>query len=131
MWTQESAFFDRYNEKAVKHAREAETAGNQRHAPDMLQHAQLSLDQAKQAQRAGNVPGLNEGIIALREALSLPVASRIRWSGIRRGDLSIAGGIAYVPRGAVVQNCIAPARLMHEYSGVGTTKVARKSCKHS
>jgi len=25
----------------------------------------------------------------------------------------------------------APARLMHEYSGVGTTKAGRKSCKHS
>jgi hypothetical protein len=44
----------------------------------MLQHAQLSLDQAKQAQHAGNVPGLNEGIIALREALSLPLGASMQ-----------------------------------------------------
>ena len=70
--TQDNAFFDRYIDKAVKHAREAEIAGNQGHAPELLEHAQLSLDQAKQAQRAGNVPGLNEGIVALRQALGLP-----------------------------------------------------------
>ena len=63
----------------------------------MLQHVQLSLDQAKQAQRAGNVPGLNEGIIALREALSLPpgvslqdATAHVRDARIR---LSHAGGI--------------------------------------
>ena len=71
--TKDNAFFDRYIDKAVKHAREAEIAGNQGHAPEMLEHAQLSLDQAKQAQRAGNVPGLNEGIVSLREALTLPI----------------------------------------------------------
>jgi hypothetical protein len=75
-WTQESAFFDRYIEKAVKHAREAEIAGNQGHWPELFRHAQLSLDQAKEAQRAGNVPGLNEGIISLREALSRTVDGR-------------------------------------------------------
>ena len=69
--SRESAFFDRHIEKAVKHAREAEIAGNQGHEPEMLQHAQLSLERAKEAQRAGNVPGLNEGIIELREALSM------------------------------------------------------------
>jgi hypothetical protein len=37
-----------------------------------LEHAQLSLDQVKQVQSEGNVPELNEGIIALRETLSLP-----------------------------------------------------------
>ena len=37
-----------------------------------LEHAQLSLDQAKQVQSEGNVPELNEGIIALKETLSLP-----------------------------------------------------------
>ena len=42
----------------------------QGHAPELLEHAQLSLDQAKQAQRAGNVPGLNEGIVELRQALN-------------------------------------------------------------
>jgi hypothetical protein len=68
-WTRESAFFDRYMNKAVKHAREAEIAANQGHTPEMLRHAELSLDQAKEAQRAGNVPGLEEGIISLRDVL--------------------------------------------------------------
>lgn len=44
----------------------------------MLQHAQLSLDQTKQAPHARNVPGLNEGIIALREALSLPPGASVQ-----------------------------------------------------
>ncbi len=76
----DNAFFDRYIDKAVKHAAEAELAGMQGHAPELLEHAQLSLDQAKQAQRAGNVPGLNEGIVELRQALNTS----------RTGDGSIA-----------------------------------------
>lgn len=84
--TKESAFFDRYIDQAVKHAREAETAGNQGHAPEMLEHAQLSLNQANQAQRAGNVPGLNEGIISLREVLSPP----LRTSDDRTGSAGTA-----------------------------------------
>jgi hypothetical protein len=71
----DNAFFDRYIEKAVKEAREAEIAGNQGHAPEMVEHANLALTQAKQAQRAGNVPGLNEGILALREALAIPLST--------------------------------------------------------
>ena len=66
----ESAFFNRYIENAVKHTREAEIAGDQGNAPEMVQHANLALAQAKQAQRAGNVPGLNEGVIELKEALN-------------------------------------------------------------
>ncbi len=70
-WTQESAFYDRYTDKAVKHAREAEMAGEQGHVPEMLRHAELSLDQAKEAQRVGSQPDLNEGIMALRNSISL------------------------------------------------------------
>jgi hypothetical protein len=67
--TRESAFFDRHMNNAVKHAREAEIAGTQGFTTEMLRHVELSLDDAKEAQRAGNVPGLNEGIMALRETL--------------------------------------------------------------
>ena len=76
--TKNNAFFDRSIDTAVKHVREADIAGNQGHAAEMLKYAQLSLDQAKQAQRAGNVPGLNEGIVELREVLrhSGPVSDR-------------------------------------------------------
>lgn len=62
-----------------------------------LEHAQLSLDQAKQAQSAGNVPGLNEGIIGLRETLSLPPGASLQdaTAHVRgaRIKLSQAGGI--------------------------------------
>jgi hypothetical protein len=43
----ENPFFNSRIEKAVKHAREAEIAGNLGQAPDLLQHAQLSLDLAR------------------------------------------------------------------------------------
>jgi hypothetical protein len=68
-YSRESAYFDRYMDKAVKHAREAEIAANQGHSAEMLRHAELALDQAKEAQRAGNVPGLREGISELRQTL--------------------------------------------------------------
>lgn len=96
-WTQESAFFDRYIGKAVKHARAGEIAGNLGHAPEMRQEAQLSLIQAKEAQRAGNVPGLNEGIIALRDMLDQPEGASLADATARvreaRINLSKAGGM--------------------------------------
>jgi pyruvate/2-oxoglutarate dehydrogenase complex dihydrolipoamide acyltransferase (E2) component len=64
----ENPFFNLHIDKATEHARAAEIAGNQGQAIEMMDHAQMSLLQAKEAQRAGNVPGLNEGIISLREA---------------------------------------------------------------
>ncbi len=70
----ENPFFNSRIEKAVKHAREAEIAGNLGQAPELLQHAQLSLDLAREAQRAGSVPGLNEGIAFLRKALERPIS---------------------------------------------------------
>jgi Flp pilus assembly protein TadG len=74
----ESPFFSLHIDKATEHARAAEIAGNQGQAIDLLDHAQMSLLQAKEAQRAGNVPGLNEGIISLTEALRLPEGSSVR-----------------------------------------------------
>lgn len=75
-WTQESAFYDRYADKAVKHARAAEVAGNQGHVPEMVRHAELSLDQAKEAQRVGHQPDLDAGIVALREAITFGQTSQ-------------------------------------------------------
>jgi hypothetical protein len=76
-WTQESAFYDRYADKAVKHAREAEIAANHGHVPEMLRHAELSLDQAKEAQRAGNHPDLDAGIGALRQTIVLGLGNQV------------------------------------------------------
>ena len=96
-WTQESAFYDRYTDKAVKHAREAEIAGNQGHVPEMLRHAELSLDQAKEAQRAGRHPDLDAGISALRDTIVLGEGNQVvgATSSIReaRVRLSRAAGI--------------------------------------
>jgi hypothetical protein len=74
----ENPFFSLHIDKATEHARAAEIAGNQGQAIDLMDHAQMSLLQAKEAQRAGNVPGLNEGIMSLREALRLPEGSSVR-----------------------------------------------------
>ena len=74
----ENPFFSLHIDKAAEHARAAEIAGNQGQAIDLMEHAQMSLDRAKEAQRAGNVPGLNEAIISLREALRLPEGSSVR-----------------------------------------------------
>jgi hypothetical protein len=96
-WTQESAFYDRYADKAVKHAREAEIAGNHGHVPEMLRHAELSLDQAKEAQRAGRHPDLDAGIAALRQTITLGQGNQVpgATSSIReaRVRLSRAAGI--------------------------------------
>ena len=95
----ENPFFNLHIEKAVDHAKAAEIAGNQGQAADLMEHAQMSLMQAKEAQRAGNVAGLNEGIISLREALRLPEGSSVReaTSYVRdaRKNLSQAGGMKY------------------------------------
>lgn len=106
--TRENPFFNLHIEKAVDHARAAEIAGNQGQAIDLLEHAQMSLDRAKEAQRAGNVPGLNEAIMSLREALRLPEASSVREATAyvrdARKNLSQAGGMKYAeihPKGVV------------------------------
>jgi hypothetical protein len=65
-------FFIKHIEKAVQHAREAEIAGNMGESLLLQEHAKISLMQAREAQRAGNVPGLNEGIANLKKALTLP-----------------------------------------------------------
>ena len=67
----ENPFFNMHIEKAVQHAREAEIAGNMGESEVLLEHARISLMQAREAQRAGNVPGLNEGIANLKKAVSL------------------------------------------------------------
>jgi len=78
--TKENPFFISRIDKAVKHAREAEMAGNLGKGPELLQHAQLSLDYAREAQRAGSVPGMNEGLAFLRKALGLPMGAPVQVS---------------------------------------------------
>jgi hypothetical protein len=107
----ENPFFNLHIEKAVNHAQAAEIAGNQGQAVEMMDHAQMSLMRAREAQRAGNVPGLNEGIISLTEALRLPEGSSVREATVyvrdARKNLSQAGGFKYKevqPQGVVATN---------------------------
>jgi hypothetical protein len=74
----ENPFFSLHIDKATNHALKAEIAGKQGRAIDLMDHAQMALLQAKEAQRAGNLPGLNEGIIQLTEALRLPEGTPVR-----------------------------------------------------
>jgi hypothetical protein len=95
--TKENAFYDRYADKAAKHARAAEIAGNQGNIPDMIQNAEISLDQAKEARRSGNNPDLAAGIAALRQSIALGQGNDVpgATSSIReaRVRLSRAAGI--------------------------------------
>ena len=69
--TKENAYYDRYADKAAKHARAAEIAAIEGNVPDMIQNAELSLDHAKEARRSGNNPDLAAGIAALRQSIAL------------------------------------------------------------
>ena len=120
-WSQESAFYDRYADKAVKHAREAEIAGNQSHVPEMLRHSELALDNAKEAQRAGHHPDLDAGIAALRETITLGQGNQVpgATSSIReaRVRLSRAAGIATRdtrPADAYATRAAAPAGVRNQ-----------------
>ena len=82
----ESPFYWLHIEKSIEHARDAEIAGNMGQLFDLRTHAQMSLMQAHEAQRAGNVAGLNEGIANLKKALepqgSTPSASSVAQGGV-------------------------------------------------
>lgn len=93
----ENAYYDRYADKAVKHARAAEIAASRGNLPDMLQDAELSLDHAKEARRAGNNADLAAGIAALRQTIASGQGNELSGatSSIReaRINLSRAAGI--------------------------------------
>ena len=65
----ENPFYWLHVEKSIEHAGAAEIAGNMGQLLELRTHAQLSLMEAMEAQRAGNVAGLNEGIANLKKAL--------------------------------------------------------------
>ena len=82
----ENPFYWLHVEKSIEHARDAEIAGNMGQLFDLRTHAQMSLMQAHEAQRAGNVAGLNEGMANLKKALepqgSTPSASSVAQGGV-------------------------------------------------
>jgi hypothetical protein len=116
--TKENAFYDRYADKAAKHARAAEIAGNEGNMPDMIEDAELSLDHAKEARRASNNPNLAAGIAALRHAIALGQTNEAPGARAQtiRGELSrsAGGGEQYVVRDS--QNREMPIALSPEMS---------------
>ena len=128
--TKENAFYDRYADKAAKHARAAEIAGSEGNMPDMIEDAELSLDHAKEARRANNNPDLAAGIAALRQAIALGQSNEVPRSTSSptstaaaaatprtiKGELSrsASGGEQYVVRDS--QNRETPISLSPEMS---------------
>jgi len=120
--TKENAFYDRYADKAAKHARAAEIAGNEGNMPDMIEDAELSLDHAKEARRANNNPDLAAGIAALRQSIALAQTNEVPGSRVGnraqtvKGELSrsAGGGEQYVVRDS--QNREMPITLSPEMS---------------
>ena len=82
----ENPFFSLHIDKAIQHARDAEIAGNMGQAVELREHAKMSLMRAREAQRAGNVAGLNEGIANLTKALSPPQTSTQTSSAMGTAD---------------------------------------------
>jgi len=82
----ESPFYWLHIEKSIEHARDAEIAGNMGQLLELRTHAQISLMQAQEAQRAGNVAGLNEGIANLKKALE-PQGSTSAASSVAQGGV--------------------------------------------
>ena len=76
----ENPFYWLHIEKSVEHARNAEIAGNRGEILELRTHAEMSLLQAKEAQRAGNVAGLNEGIANLKKALETQASTQAQAS---------------------------------------------------
>jgi hypothetical protein len=120
--TKENAFYDRYADKAAKHARAAEIAGNEGNMPDMIEDAELSLDHAKEARRASNNPDLAAGIAALRQAIAFGQTNEVPGARVGpsaqtiKGELSrsAGGGEQYVVRDS--QNREMPISLTPEMS---------------
>ena len=82
----ENPFYWLHIEKSIEHARDAEIAGNMGQLLELRTHAQISLMQAQEAQRAGNVAGLNEGIANLKKALE-PQGSTSAASSVAQGGV--------------------------------------------
>ena len=81
----ENPFYWLHVEKSIEHARNAEIAGNMGQLLELRTHAQLSLMQALEAQRAGNVAGLNEGIANLKKALETQPSTQAQPSSSAQG----------------------------------------------
>ena len=102
--TKENAYYDRYADKAAKHARAAEIAAIQGNVPDMIQNAELSLDHAKEARRSGNNPDLAAGIAALRQSIALGQTNEVPGSTSSPTSTAAAAPRTQTIKGELLRN---------------------------
>ena len=74
---------------AVAHVRKAELAGNEGNIPEMLKHANMSLEQAKEAQRTGTNPDLDDGIADLKETIVVGKRDQIAPSALKDARIKL------------------------------------------
>lgn len=102
--TKENAYYDRYADKAAKHARAAEIAAIEGNVPDMIQNAELSLDHAKEARRSGNNPDLAAGIAALRQSIALGQSNEVHGSTSSPTSTAAAAPRTQTIKGELLRN---------------------------
>jgi hypothetical protein len=102
--TKENAYYDRYADKAAKHARAAEIAAIEGNVPDMIQNAELSLDHAKEARRSGNNPDLAAGIAALRQSIALGQTNEVPGSTSSPTSTAAAAPRTQTIKGELMRN---------------------------
>ena len=102
--TKENAYYDRYADKAAKHARAAEIAAIEGNVPDMIQNAELSLDHAKEARRSGNNPDLAAGIAALRQSIALGQTNEVPGSTSSPTSTAAAAPRTQTIKGELLRN---------------------------
>ena len=102
--TKENAYYDRYADKAAKHARAAEIAAIEGNVPDMIQNAELSLDHAKEARRSGNNPDLAAGIAALRQSIALGQTNEVPGSTSSTTSTAAAAPRTQTIKGELLRN---------------------------
>ena len=102
--TKENAYYDRYADKAAKHARAAEIAAIEGNVPDMIQNAELSLDHAKEARRSGNNPDLAAGIAALRQSIALGQSNEVHASTSSPTSTAAAAPRTQTIKGELLRN---------------------------
>lgn len=84
---------------AVAHVRKAEVAGNEGNIPEMLKHANMSLEQAKGAQRIGTNPDLDDGIADLKEAIVVGKRDQLAPSALKDARIKLARAATSPDRG--------------------------------
>jgi len=93
------AAYDRQLSGAVAHVRKAEAAGNAGNIPEMLKHANMSLEQAQGVQRTGTNPDLDDGIADLKQAIVVGKRDQIAPSVLKDARIKLSRAATSPDRG--------------------------------